>query len=411
MGYNPYGHTDRGLDYHYAFNVAKEQTDMADPNNQWKLVSRAELDALYENATKENPADVSYMIANPGLSRVWDINKWTKECDGGNGGAHITVGDDGNFDRKLVEAAISHAEFQMREHDFGTADGVVYAMMSLSCWLYEVSVSGFFRQGDGGFQAGVVNEGGELISEAYLEANGEKAFLPNIASEAGKMPGIFSQNSNNGTFANWPAEALQAFEAGLYGGTKVLCTVGIDGKLTLGVKQDQKTTDASWVLFDTFRLTYLGPVQIETMSILGDFTGGWELENAQDMTQDSENPAIWTLTVDNFKVEIEEGQTERKYEYKATANHMWGAYELPATGNQDWVFGSDMYPAGEYKLVFTADTENHTLSLSVEKAVVDAISELNADTTGRVVFNLQGQKMQQTNKGLYIINGNKVVIK
>ena len=41
------------------------------------------------------------------------------------------------FDRSLVEAALSHEEFQMREHDFGVADGVMHAMTALSGWLYD----------------------------------------------------------------------------------------------------------------------------------------------------------------------------------------------------------------------------------------------------------------------------------
>ena len=41
------------------------------------------------------------------------------------------------LDKELVEAALAHTEFQMREHDMGSADGVIYAMMSLSTWLYD----------------------------------------------------------------------------------------------------------------------------------------------------------------------------------------------------------------------------------------------------------------------------------
>ena len=44
---------------------------------------------------------------------------------------------DAGLDRELVEAALSHAEFQMREHDMGTADGVIHSMLSLSSWLYD----------------------------------------------------------------------------------------------------------------------------------------------------------------------------------------------------------------------------------------------------------------------------------
>ncbi|WP_336604162.1 insulinase family protein [Adlercreutzia mucosicola] len=42
----------------------------------------------------------------------------------------------GGLDRDLVRAALSHAEFVMRERNFGYADGVVLAMTALSGWLY-----------------------------------------------------------------------------------------------------------------------------------------------------------------------------------------------------------------------------------------------------------------------------------
>ncbi len=44
---------------------------------------------------------------------------------------------DEGLDKGLVEAALSHAEFQMREHDMSYADGVIYAMQALSSWLYD----------------------------------------------------------------------------------------------------------------------------------------------------------------------------------------------------------------------------------------------------------------------------------
>ena len=40
-------------------------------------------------------------------------------------------------DKALLEAAINHEELVMREHNFGTADGVVYSLDVLSTWLYD----------------------------------------------------------------------------------------------------------------------------------------------------------------------------------------------------------------------------------------------------------------------------------
>ncbi|MEC4175490.1 insulinase family protein [Adlercreutzia sp. R7] len=43
---------------------------------------------------------------------------------------------DGALDRELVRAALSHAEFVMRERNFGYPDGVVLAMSAMAGWLY-----------------------------------------------------------------------------------------------------------------------------------------------------------------------------------------------------------------------------------------------------------------------------------
>lgn len=383
LGYDLYAPTHKG-DYRYWSNVAKDRMGVDNPNNQWKLVTRAEIEAKMNDATAATPVDVSYLIDNGGLSRVWSLDNWTKVCDGGNGGAHVTVGDDGDFNRN---SDYGYEVWNANSFSF------TQELTNLKPGIYNVGVSGFFRQGNGGHQASIVNNNEALISEAYLYANGEKADLPNIATEAGKLPGIFTQNSNNGTFANWPAEALKAFETGLYK-TSVQAIVNSDGKLTIGVKQDQKTTDASWVLFDTFRLYYLGEEPINSMSVMGDLTGGWDFTTDKHMIQDTSNPAIWTLTIDNFDVDLQ-GQPTRTYEFKFTANDKYGRYELPMTGNENWVFGAERgFPEGSYKLVFTVDTENNTWTLAPickitldENSTTPLVAATNATVTVNRAFN------------------------
>lgn len=44
---------------------------------------------------------------------------------------------DGGLDRSLVTAALSHAEFVMREHNFGYPDGVACAVSAMAGWLYD----------------------------------------------------------------------------------------------------------------------------------------------------------------------------------------------------------------------------------------------------------------------------------
>ena len=52
----------------------------------------------------------------------------------------------------------------------------------------------------------------------------------------------------------------------------------------------------------------------------------------------------------------------------------------------------------------------HIYSLAVT-AKTDGISVLNANKQNGAIFNLNGQKMNKAQKGLYIINGKRVVVK
>ena len=147
------------------------------------------------------------------------------------------------------------------------------------------------------------------------------------------------------------------------------------GLLTIAFNLQEEKSATNYY-FDNFGVWYQKPVTIESMAIVGDFLGlateenpnaNWDPANGWAMEQDAENPAVWTLTKD-FTAEA------KTYEYKATANGKWGDYELPAEGNQNFVFGTDEYPTGDYKLVFTADTENKTLDLVVKPSTIQTFT-------------------------------------
>ena len=128
--------------------------------------------------------------------------------------------------------------------------------------------------------------------------------------------------------------------------------------------------DGSKLGFFGFDYKYEKPaIVINSMTIVGEFIGGeptdeetepwWNPANGWAMTQDAENPAIWTLTKE-FEAEA------KTYKYKATANGVYGDFELPYPGDQDFTFGTDEFPAGKYNLTFTANTEAGYLNLAVE---------------------------------------------
>lgn len=186
-------------------------------------------------------------------------------------------------------------------------------------------------------------------------------------------------HGNPGNYMHWAAIGDVNFttEWQSFNGEFTVATEA-DGMLSIAfnLQEEKSATDYH---FDNFGVWYEKPVEpvvINSMAIVGDFLGlsteenpdaNWDPANGWQMTQDAENPAIWTLTKP-FTAE------EKKYEYKAVANGKYGEYELPAEGNQNFVFGTADYPAGDYNLVFTVDTENNTLDLVVKPATVQTFT-------------------------------------
>ena len=111
------------------------------------------------------------------------------------------------------------------------------------------------------------------------------------------------------------------------------------------------------------------PVVDTNYYILGDFWGENFEDAPQVMTQSPTAADIYTLV---SKVTVE----GKKYEYKLRQGDNWNGYQLPAQGNQDFVFGTEEYPAGTYTLTFTANITENKLELSVER---DALEKAKAE--------------------------------
>lgn len=91
------------------------------------------------------------------------------------------------------------------------------------------------------------------------------------------------------------------------------------------------------------------------------FSWGWEPGNAPEMNK--VNDSIYTYQIDTFAITA---APDTLY-YKLTADHQWGVYELPSSGNNDYIFNE----VGKYHLVFTANIASHTLGLEATKFADD----------------------------------------
>lgn len=214
--------------------IDTDKADAADPNNQWILVSKADRDALMAQASKTNPVDVSYLIQSPGFNQREVISAWTMDS--------YSIWDRGG----------NHPDFICESWNT-TSNKLSQTIENLTPGLYQVSVQGYFRDGDHGNQVAVATDRAQL---ATFYANGESMLLPNILAEVDKAPGLGS----NTTVGEFPYDANQAanyFRNGLYKNTLTVF-VDEDGKLEIGVYKDEKNFDRDWVVVDNFRLTYLG---------------------------------------------------------------------------------------------------------------------------------------------------------
>ena len=184
-----------------------------------------------------------------------------------------------------------------------------------------------------------------------------------------------------------------------------------NGTFALGEGASEPATkpgDPRWTI------TYATPVVITTMSIVGEFTGGWPVQDpetsawdwsmAKAMTQDAENANIWTLEMP-FVAEA------KKYEYKAAANSNWNDYVLPLSENANFIFGTDEYPAGEYILTFTADTKNHTVGVVAKwngPEDIKVVPEEGSDISTAVQTASEGKKVKDIY--VYLAPGKKFTI-
>ena len=80
---------------------------------------------------------------------------------------------------------------------------------------------------------------------------------------------------------------------------------------------------------------------------------------ANSATREWGNPDTYIYTVNRFAA------AAQTYQYKAIANHKYGVYELPSSGNNNYTFNE----AGDFELTFSVNKYSHSLVLEAKKWV------------------------------------------
>ncbi len=224
-------------------------------DDEWKLVSREEREALMETATLENPIDATFYLISPGFNQRENVETgWsftnTKVCDRGSRRS--------NF---VVESWDSE--------DFDVSQTVV-----LPEGVYAFTVNAFYRNGhhvtELDSETGEVTVAGqpdqEMVSNAIMYATmGTEAdhHIKNILEESGKAPGQGADvKSLEGVTYHYPQYTDQAsdfFRNGLYKNQTFFHTDGSD--CPIGIMQDPDMIEwlpRHWMVCDNFRLKYFG---------------------------------------------------------------------------------------------------------------------------------------------------------
>ena len=218
--------------------IDTDKSGADNPNNQWKLVTKADRDALLATATEDAPQDASYLIKSPGFSQREDVSAWTftNASIWGRGG--------------------NHPDFAIEAYN-QTSATVEQTVTGLPAGTYELKVQAFYRDGNFDTQVNILAGGGDARQLATLYAGTKSALIQNVSGGADKAPGM-GRGSSVGYMPDGIDDACLYFQTGLYWATLDEIVVGQDGTMTIGARKTEKLNDGDWMVLDNFRLIYKG---------------------------------------------------------------------------------------------------------------------------------------------------------
>lgn len=231
-------------DKYVAYNGTNIVANVTEVNDgcYWQLVTKAERKGKYDGATEETPVDATFEISGANFSRNDGANNaWS--------GAPY-IGNNNN--------SSAHDNFCAEKWNAGIAE-VAQVLHGMPAGLYRLSAQGFYRMGNIEPAATARAEGTEVLHAKFF-ANGDSIPVMSVMEECDKLtegadyPG-FGKAPNN------MQEASHYFSAGCYEHSFVFELKEDVDTIKLGVTKTG-SVDADWLIFDNFRLEYLGAANI-----------------------------------------------------------------------------------------------------------------------------------------------------
>lgn len=173
----------------------------------FKFITKEERLAALANATADVPQSATFLIGDPNFNRLESSAPWTIEASNKNLSG-------GNNENNCAESW--HSTFSLTQ------------TVTLPAGVYALTAQGFYRQ-----------DGEDNENLPYFFIGEERAVFP-------LKTGV--ENSMN--------DASVSFTNGLYTIDPIYVSVGEDGTVELGAKNDVNTS--LWCIWDNFQLTYYG---------------------------------------------------------------------------------------------------------------------------------------------------------
>lgn len=278
--WDPYGRTDAGNNDETNVCTESRNLDLNNLDAQWKLVTRAERDALIATATNDNPVDVTYLIGSPNFSQRENPEQyWTMR------------------NTSLYDRGGNHTDWPFESYN--TDDMEINQMVEgLPSGKYELTVQGYYRNGS--YDSQRYND---AESCAYAYADMDEVQLPNTLSENLQAPGEGTQSTTEAGEFDFPDscwEAATFFRTGLYKVTlPFIKNTDESTPLAIGVYKDSKLSEPDWVVGDNFRLKYYGDADqdaVENVEVPETVTDG-RVYNLQGM--EVKNPSAPGIYIRN----------------------------------------------------------------------------------------------------------------
>ena len=219
-----------------AFDGTSIVANVAEVNDScyWQFVTKAERQGKYADATAVAPAYATFEIAGANFGRNdGNNNAWV--------GGPALGGDNENFCAEKWNAGIVE---------------ISQVLTNMPSGVYRMSAQGFYRMGSIPASIEARNNGTEVLNAKFF-ANGDSVAVMSVLDGANKLEGVGADYTGFGLAPNNMGEASKFFTAGLYDHSILFSLEeGVD-TIKLGVTKTGSVSE-DWLIFDNFRLEYLG---------------------------------------------------------------------------------------------------------------------------------------------------------